>query len=58
MCFSYETSQSNNKDPAKETVQNKFIDTVHFVEEYLQNVVQQSWPVTSTSSQLKLTYEV
>ena len=55
---SYETSQSNNNDSTKNGVQNKFDRTIRFVEEYLRNVVQQSWSVTSTSSQLKLTYEV
>jgi len=58
MCFRYETTQSNNQDPAKEGIQNKFDRTIRFVEEYLRNVVNQSWTVTSASSQLKLTYEV
>ncbi|XP_064633177.1 inositol 1,4,5-trisphosphate receptor-like isoform X3 [Lineus longissimus] len=56
--ISIEGYESNvSKDPTKEAVKAKFSHTIKFVEEYLCNVVSQSWTI-SDKEQNKLTFEV
>ncbi|KAL5013970.1 hypothetical protein ScPMuIL_008240, partial [Solemya velum] len=51
----YESNVS--RDPNREQVQNKFSETIRFVEEYLHNVVEQDYSFAD-KEQNKLTYEV
>ena len=52
----YEMAQQSGREQAKELVQDKFVPTIRFVEDYLCDV-HQSWCITD-NEQSKLTYEV
>jgi len=55
MSCSYEATIS--RDPVKDAVKPKFALTLQFVEDYLSNVVNNSWSFAD-KEQNKLTYEV